>query len=96
MALPQLHTNPDRVRQISQWVCDSARVYGQPEGTRIFRSLSREAAEAIRTTRFDDPFGQILTEEEVIQWFDDHVVFDDEGYMIAIYAGNECLWREDK
>lgn len=95
MALPQLHTNPARVRQIAQWVCDSARVHGQPEGTRIYRSLPSGAAFAIKATRFDDPFGQILTLEEVIDWFDKHVVFDDKGYTVALYAGNELLWKDE-
>lgn len=96
MALPQLHTNPARVREIAQWVCDSARVHQQAEGTRIFRSLPAGAAEALRTTRFADPFKRRMTFDEVVQWYDDHIVFDDEGYTVALWAGNEVLWREDR
>lgn len=70
-----------------------ARFYNQRTGQFLFNRLPEGAANVVRGTLFD-PFYKELTPDQIVQWLDEHVVFDDYG-IIGIFNNNQILWERE-
>jgi hypothetical protein len=87
-------TNAGHSERMAQYAVDTAQIRGQRTGQRIFHSLPAPVAAKVRGTSWD-PFNRTWGFDDIVAWFNDHIVFNDKGDIIALYAGNELLWEED-
>jgi hypothetical protein len=90
----QTKSNPDRVSHLAKHIQHSALIYGQRTGQYLFNSLTPVVADKVRGTNFD-PFYLDLTIEGIIQWLEDHIIFNDNGSIGCLFNGYEILWEED-
>lgn len=79
----------------AQYIFDNAPMLEQRTGQLLFNSLRQQVAAKVRGTLFD-PFYKKLELHEIIDWFENHIVFNDDGIMICVFNGNEILWEEGK
>lgn len=80
--------------QEAEYVCYVGPRLEMRTGQFLFNILRHEMAEAIRNTELD-PFYDDMTFEEVVDWIDNHIVFDKMGNMIRLYDERGVLWEED-
>jgi hypothetical protein len=85
-------TLPRSTRE-AEYIFDNAPMLEQRTGQLLFNSLRQQVAAKVRDTDFD-PFYKDLTLFEIIEWLENHVVYNDEGIMIRLFDGNEILWEE--
>lgn len=91
-----LHTDSGHSRSYAQHIYDIALVHGQRTGQKLFNTLNPpEMSEAVRGKPWD-PFYKDLTFEEIVEWVDNHLVFDDHGHIIALFDGNKILWERER
>lgn len=43
----------------------------------------------------DDPFHKDLSEREVFEWIERHLIFNDSGWIIGIFNKNIILWERN-
>lgn len=89
----QLHTHPEHVLRTARYVYESSLIQNHPMGRRLMRLLGEGAASQIRDTDLD-PTYKDLSYDEVLAWIDDHLVFNDDGDVIALVSGDKVLWEE--
>jgi hypothetical protein len=85
--------DPTRSRREARYIIMNAPAQCQRSGQFLFNSLRHEVAEAVRGTLFD-PFYKDLSEYEVADWLENHVIYNDQGEMICVFSGNTILWEE--
>lgn len=78
----------------ADWIIKRAPFYSQRTGQYLFNELPHPVAEVVRTTNFD-PFYKELSKEEIMKWYDDHVIFDDNDEIILLFSGNNILWEKE-
>jgi hypothetical protein len=59
-------------------------------GQALFNSIPAWGAEVIRASLWD-PFHRRMDRDDVIQWIEDHIIFNSDGYIVAIMNGNTIL-----
>jgi hypothetical protein len=79
----------------AQYIFDNAPMLEQRTGQLLFNSLRQQVAAKVRATNFD-PFYRDLSLQEIIDWFENHIIFNDHGIMICVFDGNDILWEEGK
>lgn len=42
--------------------------------------------------RMFDPFNKDLTREQLIEWMQDHLIFDN-GHIVAVFNNDQILWE---
>lgn len=78
----------------ADWIEDEAYILGQRTGQLLFNNLPHEVANHVRGTEFD-PFHKDMSKQEIIDWFNDHVIFSDGDEIIVLFNGTEILWERD-
>lgn len=68
-------------------------------GQNLFNLLPPNMCDAVTNTWFD-PYAKDMSMNDVLRWLWDHVVFDPQGYIIAIHDRGEALiyaegWRDE-
>jgi hypothetical protein len=66
---------------------------GMRTGQILFNSFPADPADALCGSPID-PFFKELSEKEVWEWIENHVIFDGEGICIALYDGNKLVWEQ--
>ena len=84
----------NRSQREAEYICNMAAQLDQRNGQFLFNHLRHEVAEAARGTLYD-PFYKELSQDEVAQWLEDHIVWNDDGRMIAFFIGETILWEEE-
>ena len=79
----------------AEYIYNVAPMCGYRTGQLLFNSLRYEVAEKIRGTIFD-PFYKEMSLFELIEWINNHIIYDNEGMMICVFDGNTILWEESK
>lgn len=87
-------SNRDRAIQQAEYVCYLGPRLDMRTGEFLFNTLRHEIAEKVRATDLD-PFYEDLEFEEVVDWVDGHIVFDNEGKMVRLQDDHGVLWEED-
>jgi hypothetical protein len=59
-------------------------------GRYLYEILPQEWHEDVINSNFD-PYNTIMSESEMFKWLWDHVIFDPQGYMIALYNHGQIL-----
>jgi hypothetical protein len=77
----------------AQYIVRMAPQLDQRTGQLLFNNLRSEVAEACRGTVYD-PFYEDLSLDEIIQWLEDHVIYNDQGIMTCFFIGNTILWED--
>lgn len=91
-----LHTDSGHSRNYAQHVHDTALIHGQRTGQKLFNMLNPpELADQVRGTSWD-PFYKTMTFEEIVEWVDNHLVFDDHGHIIALFDQFNILWERER
>jgi len=85
------HQDPHSFRE-AEYICYIGPRIDQRTGEFLFNNLRFEIAEAIRNTELD-PFYQEMDFEDVVDWLDDHIVFDNQGTMIRVFDDHGILWE---
>ena len=75
----------------------SARVYAEKyidirPGQALFNVLPGDVANCVCSTLFD-PFHRVKTWDEVKVWMENHLIFDGDGCVIAVFNNNQILWE---
>lgn len=79
-------------RAYSLYIIRHADEHNQRTGQYLFNSLPVEAAQFITSTLFD-PFHRDMSQDEVEAWISDHIIFDDNGRIMALFNNNDILWE---
>jgi hypothetical protein len=79
----------------AEYTYNMAPLYGMRTGQLLFSDLRYEVAEIVRGTDLD-PFYKDLSLLEIINWFEDHIVFDDQGIICRLFSGDTILWEAGK
>lgn len=82
-----------RATREAQFIYDMAPVYEERTGQLLFNNLRHEIAEVIRGTELD-PFYKNMELEEIVDWYEKHIVFDNRGRMIRLISDGITLWEE--
>lgn len=61
-------------------------------GQYLFNHLPDEVKPLVAGSMFD-PFHKKLSEQQVLEWLQNHLIFDDRGQIIALFTGNNILWE---
>ena len=61
-------------------------------GQALFNVLPRDVSARVCGAMFD-PFHRVKTWDEVKLWMEDHLIFDEDGYVIAVFNNNQILWQ---
>lgn len=69
-----------------------AKESGQRTGQYLFNHLEPGPANVIAGSLFD-PFHQDLSNREISDWLDNHLIFDG-NKVIAVFKNNQILWEE--
>ena len=80
-------------REYSRAIIMSAESHNQRTGQYLFNSLPEEARAVVAGTVFD-PFHKSMSQYQIEDWLDDHVVFNMNGSIIGIIAGRKILWGD--
>jgi hypothetical protein len=89
-----MSTISTRSTREAEYVVRMAAELDQRTGQFLFNYLRHEVAEAARGTVFD-PFEKDLSQYEVEQWLESHIIYNDDGKMIAFFIGDLILWEEE-
>jgi len=79
-------------REYSREVIMHAEGQNQRTGQYLFNGLPDGARKAVAGTVFD-PFHKNMSQYQIENWLEDHVVFNDNGSIIGIIAGRKILWE---
>jgi hypothetical protein len=80
-------------REHSRMVMEGAPANDQRTGQYLFNTLPQEVR-ATLTGRPFDPFYKEMSQYQVEEWLGDHIMFDDDGEVIALYSANMILWQK--
>jgi|SRR3954467_12902282 len=91
-----MHTNAGKSENFARYITDGARINQEHVGRRLLESLSKPVADRIRGTDFNPMHMDDMSYEDVVNWLDDHIVFDYKGDQIGLFDGTEWIWEADK
>ena len=78
----------------ADWIIEHAPMHFLRTGQLLINNLPREVANVVRGTKFD-PFYQELTREQIINWFDDHIIFSEDDQIIVVFDNDKILWERE-
>lgn len=87
--------NRDRAMREAHYICDMAPIVDERTGQLLFNFLRHEIAEVVRDTELDTFYDQ-LSFDDVVDWLDDHIEYDDEGTMVRLVSEHDVLWEEEQ
>lgn len=80
-------------RDYSRYIVQHAAVHNQRTGQYLFNSLPQEVAACVTATPWD-PFGRDMSQDQVETWLHNHIIFDSNGTIIALFADSVLLWEK--
>lgn len=81
-----------RVRRHAEYIYDTAPCIGMRTGELLFNELRHEIADVVRDTDLDT-FYDDLGLEEIVEWLENHIMYDNQGTMVRLYDGHGVLWE---
>jgi hypothetical protein len=78
----------------ADWIMAMARFHKMRTGQLLFNNLPAPVANVIRRTEID-PFYKDLTREEVLKWYDDHIIYNEYDEIVVVFSANTILWERD-
>jgi len=78
-------------REYSRTVILKAEVHSQKTGQYLFNSLPEGAREAVSGMLWD-PFYKDMSQYQIEEWLNDHVVFNDNGSISGVITGGKIIW----
>ena len=91
-----MHTSDGKAEYLAQYVVDGARINEEHVGHRLMASLTKQIADRVRDTDFNPVFIDDMDYDGVVNWLNDHIVFNASGAMIGLFDGSEWLWEADR
>jgi hypothetical protein len=82
-----------RSQREAEYIHFMAPQYDMRTGQLLFNILRHEIAEVVRNTELDT-FYEDLELEEIVEWLENHIMFDNQGRMIRLFDGHRILWAE--
>jgi len=79
-------------REMSRDVIANAAKHNQRTGQYLFNGLE-QGARAVITGLTWDPFHKELSQYQIEDWLEEHVVFGNNGTIIAVFDENGFLWE---
>ena len=89
------HLTTARIRREAEYIHTMAPVYGERTGELLFNVLRHEIADVVRNTNFD-PFYEDLDTDEIVEWLETHILYDNDGNMIRLFDERGILWEDEK
>ncbi len=89
--MPELSMH-GKISMYVEQIASGAKATDQRTGQRLFNLLPQPVAYFTSGTLFD-PFHKDLTRKEIWDWLNDHLIFDDNGHIIALFNNNQILWE---
>lgn len=84
----------DRAHREAEYIYTMAPQYDMRPGQFLFNYLRHEVADVVRGTELDT-FYQDLELEDIAQWLDQHIIYDNQGRMVRLHDGHHVLWEEE-
>jgi hypothetical protein len=78
----------------ADWIMAMARFHRMRTGQLLFNNLPAAVANVVRTTDFD-PFYWNMRRDEVLKWFDDHIIYNEYDEIVVVFSENTILWERD-
>ena len=85
---------PGNIKQYVDELMRRSKALNERTGQALHKSLPVDIRRWVNGALFD-PFYKDLSEEEIYQWIDNHLIFDDEGVLIGLYDRNTILWERE-
>lgn len=76
----------------AEQISKGARVYTLRTGQYLFNHLPAGVANVVSGTLFD-PFQKELSKKQIIDWLDDHLIFDGKE-IVGCFNNNTILWEK--
>lgn len=73
----------------------NAKAQQQRAGQYLFNHLPESGAATVVAGSIFDPFHKDLSVTEVFDWLCDHLIFDNNQNIIAVFNGNDILWEKE-
>lgn len=83
-----------RSKREAEYIHFMAPQYDMRTGQLLFNVLRHEIADVVRDTELDT-FYEDLEVEEIVDWLEDHIIFDNQGRMVRLFSGHTILWEEE-
>lgn len=91
-----MNTDAGKSEPLAHWIVDGAEMNQEHVGRRLVDSLNdRRAADAVRGSNFNPADIDGMEFDDVKQWLDDHIVFNDKGSPIGVFDDGDWLWEAD-
>ena len=91
-----MHTSDGKAENFARYIVDGARINDEHVGRRLIDSLNKQVADKVRETHFNPRFIDDMTYDDVVNWLNDHIVFDYKGDQIGVFDGTEWIWEADR
>ena len=91
-----MHTTDGKAENLAQYIVEGARINEEHVGRRLMASLTKPIADCVRETDFNPRFIDDMEYDDVVNWLNDHIVFDYTGVMIGLFDGSEWIWEADR
>ena len=62
-------------------------------GQHLFNTLPSYIGAKVAGTMFD-PFHRDLSKVQMVNWVENHLIFNDDGEIIALFDGNMIMWEK--
>jgi|SRR6478736_8520047 len=91
-----MHTTDGKAESLAFYIVEGARINEEHVGKRLMAAMTKRVADQIRETTFNPVFIDDMDYDAVVNWLNDHIVFDYKGDMIGLFDGSEWIWEADK
>lgn len=87
-----MNTTSSIVREYSRNILIHAPEHNQRTGQYLFNSLPLEIRKYVTEMPWD-PFFRDLSQYQIENWLNNHIIFNDTGDIIGLFANNMVLWE---
>ena len=79
----------------ARYIYNMANEFNERTGQVLFNNLRHEIADVVRSTNLDT-FYKEMSLEEITDWLENHIIFDNQGKMVRLFSGRHVLWEEEE
>jgi len=80
-----------KAREMSRDIIMNAEAHGQRTGQYLYNGLPDDARAVVAGTIWD-PFYKDLSQFQLVDWINQHLVFNENGTITGVISGPNVLW----
>jgi hypothetical protein len=90
-----MHTSDGMAENFARLIVDGAEINREHVGRRLLESLNKPIADCVRYSDFNPQDIDDMDYDAVVNWLNEHIVFDSKGKFIGLFDGMTWLWEAD-